>query len=144
MSDHKPTDRTRYEDRITIGWLWRNLVPLAAVVLAFIAVTRTQGDVERQREGRRVAVDVLCGGLYGVEDAGSRILTGDLPDIPDALRRPQTARERQAALVYAHSYALVISRAVLDQAGVDGKAVLRKDGSIDCNELKRLVSALNQ
>lgn len=39
-----PGSRTRREDRITIGWVWRNLVPALAIGLAAYAVAGVQSS----------------------------------------------------------------------------------------------------
>jgi hypothetical protein len=126
-----------YSERV-----WQDLVPLIAIILAWIAVTGTESEQERQREGRGIAIDVLCGGLYGVETAGEKILTDTLPET-EGLRPPQTQREREVAKIYARAYATVISTAVINQAGVAAEDVLRKDGTIDCDALKDAARAQN-
>lgn len=125
-------------------WAWRRVVPLACLGLALIVllgldskVDKTQLQVEAQREGRRVAREVLCGGLNGVEEAGRLILLGELPS--PAPQTPRFSRpERQRRDAYARAYARVISDAVLKQAGVEAQNVIRPNGTIDCDELNRV------
>lgn len=85
----------------------------------------------RQIEGRRVAIDVLCGGLSGVEDAGKQALNGTLEGlhgrgVPDSAIR---------------DYVSTISTAVILQAGVDARKVLKPDGQIDCDKLREAARA---
>jgi hypothetical protein len=112
--------------------IWRNLVPLIALGFAVYAVANLQTDVDRQKEGRRVAVDVLCGGVQGVSEAGAEVLRGDLPGqrgrgLPE---RTVTAYQRQIAV------------AVVRQAGIDAKGIVRRDGSIDCDALRERSQAV--
>lgn len=131
MTDRHPRERERSGDfrQLSLlgkaGWIWRNGIPLLALGLAALAVTGTQSDVDRQREGREVAVDVLCGGLSGVADAGKRTLEGRLPGLPG----PGVPRASEA-------YARIISLSVIKQAGVEARDVLNRDGTINCERLK--------
>ena len=128
-------------------WTWRRIVPLIALVLAIYAleglsskVDKTQDAVQRQVEGRKIALEVLCGGISGVESAGRRILTGTLP--PPAPKRP--VPDEALAQKYAEAYSRVISERVVEQAGAKAKDVLRPNGTIDCDALKRESSARAQ
>jgi hypothetical protein len=116
--------------------VWQDLIPLVALVLAAIAVFGTQSDVERQREGRGIAINVLCGVSNGIVDAGREILTDTLPGT-EHYQRPHSALEKSRAQAYADSYARVISFSVAQQAGVQAEGVLRHDGTIDCDALSR-------
>lgn len=142
--DHEP----RWRHALwRFDWIMRRIVPIAALGLAAYAVVGVQGkadnataQVEADRTGRQVAREVLCGGLYGVEEAGRLILLGELP--PPAPPPPQlSSSELKAREAYAKSYALVVSRRVLEQAGIQAKGVLRDDGTIDCDALNRVAAA---
>jgi hypothetical protein len=85
----------------------------------------------RQAEGRRVAIDVLCGGVSGIEDAGTQALNGTLNGL-HGRGVPSTATR---------DYVSTISSAVIEQAGVDARKVLRPDGRIDCDELRVAAAA---
>jgi hypothetical protein len=129
-----------------VDWVWRRVVPALCLGLALTVlirlddkVDRTQVQIEAQREGRRVARQILCGGLKGVQDAGRQILLGELP--PPAPRLPRmSGDERRSRELFAQSYAQVISRGVLKQAGIEAAEVLRPDGTVDCAELERIAT----
>jgi hypothetical protein len=122
-------------------WAWRRIVPLIALALAAFAVASLQNKVDRQSEGRRIAIEVLCGGILGVQEAGKRILTGTLP--PPAPKSPRTSeQETESRRLYSISYSRVISARVLEQASIKGERVLNEDGTINCERLKIAASAV--
>lgn len=142
--DHEP--RWRHATW-KLDWIVRRIVPFVALALAAFAVfgvqskvDSTQAQVEAQKVGRQVAREVLCGGLYGVEEAGRLILLGELP--PPAPSPPQlSASELKLRENYAKAYSLVVSRRVLEQAGLQAKGILRDDGTIDCDALNKIAVA---
>ena len=145
-----PHHTRRSTDRPTRGWrlflwhaerVWQDVVPLIALVLAAIAVFGNQSDLERQKEGRGIAINVLCSVSNGTVDAGRLILTDKLPGT-EPYRQPRSAAQRKAADAYAKSYGRVISEAVVAQAGVRADDVIRKDGTVDCDALKRAALAV--
>lgn len=121
-------------------WLYHKMLPLVCLVVALVAlglawtrVDRAEFKAERaaqiarsQREGRTVAVDVLCGGVAGIEDAGTQALQGKLEG-QNGHGLPQRAID---------DYVRTISRAVSRQAGVDARRVLKANGTIDCDRLR--------
>lgn len=136
------------------GALWRNLVPLVALGLAVWAVAGTQRDVintrqlaESQREGRAVAIDILCGFGNGVEAAGKATLTAPIepPEFRRSLERlglpPAEAREQQQQQA-AQAYARSISESVANQVGRGiADDVIKRDGSLDCRVLRKAARA---
>jgi hypothetical protein len=140
-------DKPRWQHALwKLDWVWRRIVPVIALIMALVAiigmqgkVDATQSQVDAQREGRKVAVEVLCGGLYGVQEAGRLILLDDLPE-PAPEGSQISDQDRAVRELYAQAYALVISKRVLEQAGASGKEVLRQNSTIDCDELKRLAA----
>lgn len=120
--------------------VWQDLVPLIALILAAVAVFGQESDLERQREGRSIAIEVLCGSTSGVQKAGELILKDELPNT-ERYRRPKTDADRERADAYARSYVRLISNEVLKVAGVEGKDVLDPDGSINCDRLKAAARA---
>jgi hypothetical protein len=124
-----------------LGLFWQNAIPLLALALAFLAIKGTTSKLDRQREGRGVAINVLCGGLRGVEDAGVAILKDQLPNVP---HRDQTAQEARLRERFAQSYAAIISKAVLDQAGRTLKDVLEPDGRLNCDRVVKASAAGTQ
>lgn len=155
LEEPSPTRQRRRSDRLSFFAIWDKIVLLAAVGLATWAVFSVQGKadkaevaadktsaaVEQQKQGRRVALDILCGGLFGVENAGRLTILDKLPR-PAPQRGHQTSAEMRSRLRYAQAYAQVISEAVIVQAGVDVKNVLRRDGTIDCDRLKAAARAV--
>lgn len=132
-----------------VDWVWRRVVPLIALGLAGYAVWGLSGKVDankdaltRQVEGRRVALEVLCGGISGVEDAGRRILTDTLPPPAPTPSSTPVGPELLARRNYAEAYNLVISRRVIQEAGASARDVVREDGTIDCDVLKRESQAI--
>lgn len=132
-------------------WVWRRVVPLIALGLAGYAVWGLSGKVDanqdaltRQVEGRRVALEVLCGGISGVEDAGRKILTNTLPPPAPSPSATPTGPEKLTREDYAEAYALVISRRVIQEAGASARGILRDDGTIDCAALKRESQAVQR
>jgi hypothetical protein len=130
-----------------VDWVWRRVVPVIAIALALVAllglqdkVDRTQAQVDAQREGRQVALEVICGALYGVEEAGRLILLGELP--PPAPPTPRVSeREHEKRDKYARSYTSVINKRVLEAAGIKGGEVFRLDGTLDCEKVKEVAQA---
>lgn len=134
-----------------VDWTWRRIVPLIAITLAIWSVSVSAGKVDRaqsqidvQVQGRRVALEVLCGGISGVEEAGQRILTGTLPPPAPPPSSTPTAVEKKIRDEYAEAYSRVISDRVIAQAGATAKNVLRPNGTIDCDALKRASSTAAQ
>lgn len=107
---------------------------------AEVKATTAQLQIEQQKEGRRTALDILCGGVFGVETAGRLVLLDRLP-LPAPQGKHQTTAEEKLRMSYARAYASVISEAVIVQAGGDVKNILRRDGTIDCAKLKVAASA---
>lgn len=149
-----PAERRRRTDKLTLAVIWDKALMFVAVGLAVwsvvsvqgkadraeVAATSTQIIVSQQKVGRRVALDILCGGLYGVERAGRLTILDRLPP-PAPKAHPQTPVETKQRLLFAQAYAEVISDAVIQQAGVEIKDVLRHDGTIDCEALKKAARA---
>lgn len=134
-----------------VDWVWRRVVPLIALFLAGYAVWGLSGKVDanqdaitRQVEGRKIAIEVLCGGISGVEDAGRQILTNTLPSPAPKASVTPSAPEKRAREDFAKAYALVISRRVIQEAGASAKGILRDDGTINCTTLKRESQAIQR
>lgn len=145
-------------------WLWRfervwqDAVPLFAIIVAFIAVLGVEDKIDKvdafqtqQIEGRRIAIDVLCGGVYGVEVAGRAIITQRLPDgrrFPGAPPGPPSREERMMRRNAARIYSKIISEAVIAQVGpqngVDWEPedLLNRDGTVDCEAVQVVSRAM--
>lgn len=143
LYDHDRHPRARKNDhgwRYWLPWLYTRTLPLVCLVVAFAALglaltrvdraefkaERAQQAARNQREGRAVAVDVLCGGVAGIEDAGTQALQGKLEG-QNGQGLPQRAID---------DYVGTISRAVSRQAGVDARRVLKPNGTISCDRLR--------
>lgn len=118
-----PTDEKRWR---MFGRLWwvRLILPvwierlwlLVITGLLVFSLSSFQSEQARQKEGRRVAIQVLCGAEQGVINGG----------------RDQLLRygQRQAAGDYARTVAAAIER----EAGVQGLLDVRT-GTLRCNRL---------
>lgn len=128
--DEEKNPRARKSDtgwRYWGGWLYRHLVPAIAIVVAAIAVGRTQSDVDRQREGRAVAIDVLCGFGNGVAEAGRKALSGELAGQNPSRGLPQKAQT---------DYVRTITSSLLAESGFDDVKLIRSDGQLNCDALR--------
>lgn len=120
-----------------IEWVWQNGVPLVAIALAAIAVhgnsVAIKGNttlIQRQAEGRSVAIDVLCGFGNGVAEAGRKALAGELRGQAQPGQRTGLPESAQ------RDYARTIALAVLQQAGLPASGLLQPNGQIDCTKLR--------
>ena len=130
--------------------IWRDFVPLAALLIAAFAVVSSEGKADKaqvdaavarqatavQRQGRKAAVGITCGALQGVTEAGRLTLTDRLPGT-ESLQRSSTSAERHVRRVYARAYSRVISERIREQAGTKALGIVRRDGTIDCEALSR-------
>src|SRR4051794_8741858 len=129
MYDEEHNPRARASDkgwRYKLGWVYRNTLPLVCLAIAFWALGRTQSDVERQREGRAVAIDVLCGFGNGVAEAGRKALAGELVG-----QQPGRGLSKASQ----SDYIQTITSTLLAEAGIQGRDVIRPDGEVDCARL---------
>jgi hypothetical protein len=134
--------------------IWRDFVPLAALMIAAFAVLGVERKVDQatvnatvakrlaqtQGEGRRVALGVTCGALRGVEDAGRLVLTQRLPGTA-GLFPPATNRERRDRAQIARAYNRVITDRIVLEAGVAGAEVIEPNGSVNCDRLREVAKA---
>jgi len=119
------------------GWVsehWKTVVVSIAFFYLLLVVTsqvdENRSRLDRQAEGRRIAVDVLCGLGSGVAKAGSLTFSGELPGIRG---KPNPTAQK--------AYADVIVASVANEAGVEARGLVLSDGSIDCDELSRRANA---
>lgn len=104
-----------------------------------------------QVQGRRVALDLLCGGLSGFGQAGRLVVLNDPRAWADALGPAEFARirpflrpdPREARLRAAlgHAYNVIAVSGLIRSAGVDARGILRPDGTMDCAVLRRRARA---
>lgn len=150
MTDEGPdVPRRRRRDTFygRVEWVWQNGVPFIAIVLAAIAVRGNTSDIQRQREGRRVAVDVTCATMSAVIDAGRATITGSSrvsPKFERNLQRlgyPPRKQRQAAAKAAAAAYAESIARTVEREAGVEG--LVQRDGTLNCARLRAATKTQN-
>lgn len=128
---------------LAIVLLWTALKTPVAVDNARRAVTNSNVAVRRQAEGRKAAIQIICGVASAIIDAGRATIVGsEGQGVPRRLALnlerlgypPKHVREKQARRA-ARSYAQSIAERVREVA--DGKAtgVVRNDGSLNCRRL---------
>jgi hypothetical protein len=144
---HDPPPSSRWHH------IWRDFVPLLAILIAAYAVLGIESKVDRaevkattaeqvaasQREGRRNAVAIVCGATSAIIEAGrASILSGG--ELPPRLERnlirlgyPERAERRAQARAAAEAYSLGIAGAIEKESGVQG--LVRADGTLDCDRL---------
>lgn len=141
--DPGPQDRLHH--------IWRDFVPLAALILAAIAVTNTEKKADRadltssrneirlesQREGRRIAISILCGGISGTAEAGRLVLLGQLPG---QMRPPNGQAPAQRST--ARAYARYVVKSIIKEAGADASKVINRNGELNCDEIARTARAV--
>lgn len=129
-------ERRRKRDKLIgkIEWVWQNGLPLVAIIIAAIAVQGNTSDIQRQKEGRAVAVDVLCGFGNGVATAGRKALSGELAGQTGRGLPPEAVRD----------YTRTVTSTLLKEAGITGTDVLKANGEIDCTKLKIVARTAGQ
>jgi hypothetical protein len=130
--------------------VWRDFVPLIALLIAAYAVLSVENKVDQatvnatvakkvadsQRQGRRVATGIICGALAGVQDAGRLVLTDRLPGTR-RFRQPSTAKQQRIRRVYARAYNEVITARIVAEAGVaTGERVTAPNGTVNCDAIR--------
>lgn len=134
------------ERGILIGLTVFTLLVTVALTLSIVAVRSLQSQQDRQREGRKLAVETICGIEQATIDAGRAQLLSGANLKPDRFRRnlerlgypPRELREkaaRQAALAYSSH----IAKAVERESGVRG--LVKRDGTLRCDLLVRASGA---
>jgi hypothetical protein len=147
-TDPPPTSRWHH--------IWRDFVPLAALVIATFAVVGLEDKVDdadvkaatarveaatakklaaTQTAGRKVSIGIICGALRGVEDAGRLVLTNRLRGRV-RYRQPSTPREQRIRRIFARSYNRVITDRIVLEAGARGEEVIEPNGSVNCDKLR--------
>lgn len=119
---------------------WRAVAAVALIVAA-ASMFLSASLFTKQREGRKVAIDVLCGFANGVADAGRGQLTA--PVMPPKFRRnlerlglPPAKVRARGQRAAADAYARVILRSVERQAGAGTGGAVIRDGRLDCRALQ--------
>lgn len=113
-----------------------------AVMRADRATERADRAIKDQVEGRKAAVQIICGVSSAIIDAGRATITGNSAGLPTQFERnlerlgypPRHVRRAQAREL-GRQYAQAIAERV--QAVADGKAkgIVRKNGTLNCTRL---------
>jgi hypothetical protein len=127
------------------GPVWvRDLWLLAVTGLVALSLAGQSSELEQQRSGRKVAIQVLCAGEQAVINAGRAALQAQ--PLPPRLRRnlerlgyPHAAVQRKAAVQASDAYARTISAAVQRQSGAKG--LVDAKGNLRCDLLVKAAHA---
>lgn len=135
-------DRPPKHRRIAIlreNW-YRDVWLIIISGLVLLALARASDEREAQLEGRRTAVEAVCGATSAVVQAGQATITGGGAGIPEELSRflerhgypPKSVREEQAKLA-AEAYAKNVSKQIEKNSGLTG--IVRENGTLDCEKM---------
>ena len=139
--------------------IWRDFVPLVALVIAAYAVFGLEDKVDKtavdvqvarrvadsQREGRQTAVAITCGAISAVIEAGRATITSGSqvsPEFERNLRKlgyPPRSQREEAARKAARAYSVSIAQAVEEESGVQG--IVREDGTLNCERVQEAARA---
>jgi hypothetical protein len=133
--------------------VWQNLVPLIAIGVAFYAVLGVESKQTRVNEGRAVSVDVICGYSNGLATAVGGAFRSPFLGSQTAQQRryqrnleklggPSYKERRLAAEKAARVFAAELSRSVAAEAGVVIAEVVRDDGTLDCDAMRRVTGTV--
>lgn len=148
--DGEPLDRreSTYISRVLlVALVCATVLSVVALIIATIAIVNVSDSVDRQAEGRKVAIEVICGVTSGIIEAGRATITGQSSGgmDPEFIRNleklgyPPKRQREAAARLAAEAYARSIAERVESEAGVEG--VVRQNGTLDCLALKRAAGA---
>lgn len=120
----------------------RDLWMLGLTILIVVTLTGQQSAIDRQREGRKTALEAVCGIEQATISAGRAQLLSSGHIRPVRFERnlvrlgypPRAVRERQAR-VAAAGYSTLIARAVQRESGIGG--LVGPDGQLRCGLLVR-------
>lgn len=126
---------TRYEQftrRVLRGLtILAFFVVLSLAALGF-GLSRQNTLANEQVEGRRLAINALCGAISGVADAGRDVIQGG----------GRTEAQKAQAGILAATYVRKIGESVAAVAGARG--LVAKDGTLDCTKLRNRAGAGKQ
>lgn len=159
--------RDRLRKGGTLRELYRDFVPLVAVVIAGIALHNFDQVLKEQQQGRAIALRIVCavaseqteGGralllrsaaLRGDETIGKpghdgfRVISGELSRFLEAHGMPGPEERVRSSRAAATAYAIDTSLGVKHEAealGVTVDDVVRADGSLNCAKLQAVAKA---
>lgn len=128
------------------AWV-RDLCTLALIVMVVLTLTGQDSTLDRQREGRKLAIEAICGVQRAVISAGQAQLRSGANIQPPRFERnleqlgyPSKAQRQKAAEAAARGYARSIAEAVQRESGVKG-LVDERTGSLHCTRLVKASGA---
>lgn len=144
MRREDPRAPSRRHDRLLLTTLAAALLALTISVAMAYTTLHNRSDLLNQRDGRRLALSVVCASTSAVIESGREVLTGTgaLPAPLAALFERYGYSERAAraaARLAAERYAREIAREVQRAAG--RRDLVRKDGSLNCERLTKAAGA---
>jgi hypothetical protein len=119
------------------AWV-RDLWTVGLTIMLVVVLHGQQSAIDTQRQGRKVAVEVTCGALTGVIDAGRATLVAPVqpPRLRHELERlglPKGRAGRRLRAQAATAYSRFVALRVEQASGVRG--LVTKDGRLDCRKL---------
>lgn len=139
-----PRGRRRSDHfRVAPGENWyRDVILCVVCIFVFISLNNSDGAIDRVREGRALAIRVMCGATNATINAGRAQITGGSAGVPDKLASfleahgypPKGLREKQAK-VAANLYAQSISKGVLKTTGGEARGLVDPTGALRCDKL---------
>lgn len=149
LESHYAAERTRLR-RITRGLMVVVAVLTVSTVIAYVGIHDVGARQTRdQRDGRRAAVQITCGAISGVIEAGRETIlssTKGKHDTPferrlEALGYPPRTVRKAQAMAAAAAYARSIASSVRDAADGKARGVVKRNGSLDCDKLVAVARA---
>jgi hypothetical protein len=124
---------------------YRDVWLVIITVIVFLALIAANGERQRNIEGRRIAVESICGATSAVITAGRAVIGGSgaglAPELERFLRKhgypPKPVRQAEAKKA-AEAYAESIARGIESNSGVTG--LVRKNGTLNCRKMVRKVT----
>jgi hypothetical protein len=145
LPDPTPEERARGARRLwwvrLYGPVWaRDLWQVLVTGLVLISLSSFQSASDRQREGRKVAIQAICGFQNATIKAGrAQLLSSAAVGSPrfernlERLGYPPRAVREVAAKKAADAYSQTIIRAVANSTNTTG--LVQKDGTLNCRAL---------
>lgn len=134
FSPHRRSD----DNRRTYRDFWLLLIS----GLVALALANAQDALDRQQEGRKVALTVSCAVLSSVSEAGRQVIVrgSEQPDSPfmrflEQHGYPRLAAREKAGQMAAEAYVAGISARIERSVGHRGDGLVNRDGTVNCVRL---------